>query len=161
VAMFTSEYPFKVDRKGRVSVPADYRTVLAPQAFSGVVLMPALGEQALDGCGIDRLQALSDALDDPEVYETQDEVEEAELLFGMSKRLPFDGEGRIILPEDLREHAKITDQVTYVGHGPTFRIWNPEAYAQHKGRILERSARAGRTPALRLAARRKRREEQS
>lgn len=161
MGFFTSEYPFKIDRKGRLSVPAEFRTVLAQQSSPGLVLMPAFGELALDGCGVDRLQALSEAIDDPEVYETDEEREEAELLFGLSKQLQFDSEGRILLPEEMRAHAGLSDAVVYVGHGPTFRIWNPEAFKAHKARIMERSARAGRTPALRLTGRRRKRESET
>jgi len=152
VALFTSEYSFKVDRKGRVSVPADYRAVLArhDQSFQGIVVIPALGEQALDGYANDRLEALARALDDPGTYD-EDEREEAELLFAQARRLPFDGEGRVLLPEECVKHAGIGEQVTYVGMGPTFRIWNPDAYAQHKARITERALSKTRRLRLRPA----------
>jgi len=150
VALFTSEYSFKVDRKGRVSVPSDYRAVLQGQSFHGIVVIPAIGEQALDGYGNDRLEALGRALDDPNTYD-EDEREEAELLFAQARRLPFDTEGRVLLPEECIQHAELGEQVTYVGLGPTFRIWNPAAYAQHKARITERALAKPRRLRLRPA----------
>lgn len=148
MALFTSEYSFKVDRKGRVSVPADYRTALSDQSFQGIVLIPAMGEQALDGYGNDRLEAMARALDDATVY-SEEERDEAELLFAQARRLPFDGEGRVVLPEECVKHAAIGEQVIFAGLGPSFRIWNPEAYAQHKARITERALAKGRPLRLR------------
>lgn len=150
MALFTSEFSFKVDRKGRVSVPADYRAALSTQAFQGIVAIPVLGELALDGYGHDRLEMLARSLDDPELY-SDEERDEAEMLFSLARRLPFDGEGRILLPEECLSHAGITDQVVYAGLGPSFRLWNPEAYAAHKARIRERAAASGRPLRLKPA----------
>lgn len=148
MALFTSEFSFKVDRKGRVSVPADYRAALATQSFQGIVVIPAWGEQALDGYGHDRLEAMARSLDDPRVYDNPDQLEAAQQLFAEARRLPFDGEGRVLLPEECLAHAGIGEQVTYAGLGPHFRLWNPDAYQQHKARIREKSA--GKGQALRL-----------
>ena len=148
VALFTSEYSFKVDRKGRVSVPADYRAALASQSFQGIVVIPAIGEQALDGYGNDRLEAMARGLDHSGVYDAE-ERDEAELLFAQARRLPFDGEGRVLLPEECIRHAAIGEQVVYAGLGPSFRIWNPEAYTEHKARITERARAKGRPLRLR------------
>jgi MraZ protein len=150
VALFTSEYSFKVDRKGRVSVPADYRAALSGQSFQGIVVIPAMGEQALDGYANDRLEAMARAIDVPGTYD-EEERDEAELLFAQARRLPFDGEGRVILPEECIKHAAIDEQVIYAGLGPSFRIWNPVAYTEHKARIAERARAKGRSLRLRPA----------
>ncbi len=154
MALFTSEYPFKVDRKGRVSVPAEYRATLSQQRFAGIVLVPVWEEPAFDGFGHDRLEELAASLDDPEVYD-EEELEEVQQLFSEARRLPFDGDGRIVLPEDVRAHADITDQVYYVGRGTTFRLWNPAAYNEHKAKIRSSAKSKGKTVRLRLAPRKK------
>lgn len=148
VAIFTSEFSFKVDRKGRVSVPADYRAALATQSFQGIVVIPAFGEQALDGYAHDRLERMAQALDHPEIY-SEEEMEEAQFLFSEARRLPFDGEGRILLPEECMAHAGLTESVTYAGMGNHFRLWNPEAFAAHKAKIRQQAAAKGRPLRLR------------
>ena len=115
--LFLSTYANKIDKKGRVSVPADYRAALQTQSFQGIVVIPAMGEQALDGYASDRLEAMSRALDVPGTY-NDEEREEAELLFASARRLPFDGEGRVILPEECIQHTGITEQAVYAGLGP-------------------------------------------
>ncbi len=159
MAMFTSEYPFKVDRKGRISVPADFRTVLSKETYPGIILIPLPGELALDGLGEGRLEALSEALDDPDIYEDEDELEQAQQLFAEARRLPFDGDGRIVLPEEVRTHAEITDKAIYVGRGSTFRLWNPEAYAAYKDKLNQQAIAKGQSIRLRLAPKKKRTED--
>ncbi len=158
MALFTSEYPFKVDRKGRISVPADFRTVLSQESYPGIVLIPVRGELALDGFGNGRLESLAEALDDPEIYDDEDELEQAQQLFAEARRLPFDGDGRIVLPEEVRAHAGITDKAIYVGRGSTFRLWNPDAYGAYKSKLNEKATAKGQSIRLRLAPKKKRAE---
>ncbi len=54
----------------------------------------------------------------------------ASLIFGEARQLPFDGNGRIILPEDLCEFCGITDQAAFVGMGKKFQIWAPEKLSE-------------------------------
>ncbi len=158
MALFTSEYPFKVDRKGRISVPADYRTVLSQETYPGIVLIPVRGQLALDGFGNGRLEELAEALDDPEIYEDEDELEQAKQLFAEARRLPFDGDGRIVLPEEVRAHAQIDEKAIYVGGGSTFRLWNPEAYEAHKAKLNAQATAKGQSIRLRLAPKKKKKQ---
>jgi MraZ protein len=54
----------------------------------------------------------------------------------MAHELPFDGEGRIVLPAKLAETAQISDRATFVGRGPRFQIWSPENYDEHERAAL-------------------------
>src|ERR1700752_2457315 len=109
-----STYVNKVDRKGRVSVPATFRASLANLSFDGIVAFPSLDCDALEATGIDTMEAISagvGGIDDPE------EQALATLILARSVRLPFDPEGRIILPENLASHAHITENAAFVGRG--------------------------------------------
>ncbi len=159
MAVFTAEYPFKVDRKGRISVPADYRTVLSQETYPGIVLIPVRGQLALDGFGNGRLEELAEALDDPEIYDDDEELEQAKQLFAEARRLPFDGDGRIVLPEEVRRHAAIDDKAIYVGGGSTFRLWNPDSYEAYKAKLVEQATGKGPSIRLRLAPKKKKRAE--
>ena len=46
-------------------------------------------------------------------------------LFGTSETLKIDGEGRVVLSENLKRHAEISETVTFVGLGHKFQIWEP------------------------------------
>ena len=140
--MFLSTYVNKVDRKGRVSVPATFRAALAAQRFPGIVVFPSYKYPALDGNGIDRMEELMARLDTLEEF--SDEHENlAALLFAPSQRLPFDPEGRIVLPPELVEHAFIADSAAFVGLGKSFQIWEPSRFAEHLASLRERARRQG------------------
>jgi MraZ protein len=160
VALFMSTYVNKVDRKGRVSVPATFRAQiqLTGQSFPGVVAYPLLDQEALEASGIDRLQEISAALD--ELDDAQQQQDLATMIFGRSQHLSFDPEGRILLPEPFVAHTHITESAAFVGRGLTFQIWEPGRFAAHETALLERARRQGtRMPPIgRLAARLSRRQ---
>ena len=128
MALFLSTYVNKVDRKGRISVPATFRAALATQSYQGIVAFPSFRESydAIEACGMDRMESLSESVDRLDPFtDVHDDL--ASVIFGAAAQLPFDGEGRIVLPEGLREHARIADQAAFVGRGRTFQIWHPDS----------------------------------
>ena len=138
MALFLSTFVNKVDKKGRVSVPATYRTALAQQNYAGVVVFPSLQHPAIEGSGIDRFERLADGVDDLNPFsDVHDDVSKA--IFGQAHQLPFDGEGRIIFPEMLMRHANIDDHAVFVGQGRTFQVWEPESLREHEAKALERA----------------------
>src|SRR5215469_1720384 len=141
VALFMSTYVNKVDRKGRVSVPATFRTALADQSFDGIVVYPSLDQDALEATGIDRMEAVSAGLDELEQQDQHQSL--VTLILARSQRLPFDPEGRILLPEKFTAHAHITESAAFVGLGPTFQIWEPNRFAEHEAALLDRARRQG------------------
>lgn len=140
--MFLSTYVNKVDRKGRVSVPATFRAALAAQRFPGIVAFPSYKYPALDANGIDRMEELIARLDAFEEFSDEHENLSA-LMFASSQRLPFDTEGRVVLPPDLAEHAGIGDSAAFVGLGKSFQIWEPARFAEHLANLRERARRQG------------------
>ena len=148
VALFLSTFVNKVDRKGRVSVPAPFRAALAGQVFNGIVAFRSYKQRTIEACGVDRMASLSESLDDMELFsEAQDDL--ASTIFADAHQLPFDGEGRIVLTPVLAEHAGIADMVAFVGRGATFQIWEPEAFRAHQEQARARASRQGATLRLR------------
>jgi MraZ protein len=150
MASFLSTYLNKVDKKGRVSVPASFRAVLAAEAggpdlvggaaASGVVVFRSLHQPALEACSPQHLELLSRSMDSLDLPAEEYELIEA-TIFGGSVVLPFDGEGRIILPEPMLADLAINEQVAFVGRRRTFQIWQPEALASYEA-TLRASAKA-------------------
>jgi len=139
VALFLSRFDNKVDRKGRVSVPASFRADLTSDAFAGVVAFPSPGNLGtIDGCDIGRMKQLADGIDSFNPFSAE-YGDLATAILTKSHRLPFDGEGRIILPQQLLQHADITTMATFAGRGATFQIWAPEAYEIYEVEATERA----------------------
>ncbi len=133
MALFTGHVVNKVDRKGRVSVPASFRNELAKLNFPGIVVFPSPeGLPAINGAGIDWLENLSANFGTANPFAPK--LPKSRMaLFGQVERLGFDPEGRVILTRGLMEHAGINDAARFIGMGDTFQIWQPEAGAEALG----------------------------
>jgi len=129
MGLFLSRFANKIDKKGRVSVPAPFRTALSDQSFAGIVVYPHPKLPALEGCGYDRMARMVDGHDRLDQF--SDERDDLGSIFAVSHQLAFDPEGRVMLPEDLLAHAAITDQAVFAGFGSTFQIWEPRALERH------------------------------
>lgn len=128
MALFTGHTINKVDKKGRVSVPAHFRSTLAGQSFHGIAAYPSPdGAAAIEGAGIEMLERLSQRFSNANPFSP--EFRNARLaLFSNVDQLPFDGEGRIMLSPRLIDKAGIDGQAAFVGLGDTFQIWEPAAF---------------------------------
>jgi MraZ protein len=121
---FVSHYMLRLDAKGRVSVPAPFRAVLARDGFDGLYCYPALDRPALDAGGNALLREIEALIAGFSPY--SDQREQFSLsLYGTSETLKIDGEGRVQLTETLKAHGSIADSVSFVGLGHKFQIWEP------------------------------------
>src|SRR3989475_9226911 len=103
---FVSNYTLRLDAKGRVSIPAPFRQVLARDGFDGLYCYPTLGRPALDAGGNALLGEIEQLITSFPPY--SDEREELSVaLYGTSETLNIDGEGRVIFRERLKTHAGI------------------------------------------------------
>jgi MraZ protein len=144
MALFLSTFLNRVDKKGRVSVPASFRATLADQAFQGIVLFRSSGHPCLEGFGMNRMEEMSARLDAFDLFSAeQDDL--ATAIFGDAMQLPFDGEGRIVLPPALIEFAGLDEQAAFVGLGRKFQVWAPETFERRKAEARERVKTQGLT----------------
>ncbi|GAA6210930.1 division/cell wall cluster transcriptional repressor MraZ [Hyphomicrobiales bacterium 4NK60-0047b] len=124
---FVSSFTNKIDAKGRVSVPASFRAVLAKEQSDEIFCHPALDSAALDAGGPRLVKHIRGLLEDLAPY--SDEKDQlATALFGESEYLKIDSDGRIVLPQRLRDVAGFRSQVTFVGLGDKFQMWEPTQF---------------------------------
>lgn len=137
-ALFLGRHINKIDAKGRIAAPAEFRRALKLETFNGFFCVPSLVGPYLD-CGgsdfIEALQAMISALDPFD----QDRIDLQEAVIGQARPIPFDGDGRFILPQALRAHAGLEEQALFVGCGNIFQLKNAEAAEAH---LAEASKRA-------------------
>lgn len=135
--LFMSKYTNKVDKKGRVSVPASFRAALPSGFQKSVVVYQAVNHNAIECCDLLHIEKINDSLEDFAPYSDEHDEFSLALMSGLME-LTFDGNGRIILPQELMEFAGITEYATFAGKGKTFQIWEPKAFdeelakARHK-----------------------------
>ena len=133
---FIGSATHKLDAKGRVSLPSDFRDVLR---FEGVpdrfVLVPA-GEggdfhTAFTKPGherlVKRLSKTKFSSDDEEFLTRQRYIWNA-------KPIAVEDTGRFVLSQELRNQLGLTDQAYFLGDGPTFQIWEPGRFAALDGK---------------------------
>jgi len=139
--LFLSTYQNKIDKKGRVSVPATFRAVLAKASpkhedFSGIIAYASFINRCIESCGIERIRKLSARIETLDPFSEERDAF-ATTILGGSQQLPFDGEGRVMLPEYLIEIAGINEMAMFVGKGETFEIWEPRAFSEYAARSRE------------------------
>jgi MraZ protein len=139
---FLSHYILRLDAKGRVSVPAPFRSVLARDGFAGLYCCPALDLPALEAGGHALLKEIEQLIERfPPFSEEREQF--ATALYGTSETLKMDAEGRVTLSEALRDHAGIMEAAAFVGLGHKFQIWAPDRFS------AQLSAATGKMRALR------------
>jgi MraZ protein len=124
---FVSNTVLRLDSKGRVSIPAPFRSVLTRDGFEGLYCYPALDQPAIDAGGNALMVEIEALIAQQPLYSVaRDHL--ALALYGTSETLKVDGEGRVMLTSHLKEYAGISDQVAFVGLGHKFQIWEPNRF---------------------------------
>lgn len=134
---FVSNYTLRLDAKGRVSIPATFRSVLAGDGFDGLYCYPALDRPALDAGGNALLGEIENLIARFPPY-SEEREQFAAALYGRSETMKPDSEGRIILSEHLKTHAGVKDAASFVGLGHKFQIWEPERLKAHLAEANEK-----------------------
>ena len=129
--MFISTHENRLDKKGRVSVPASFRSYLGSMGYSGVICYPSFNNSSIEACSQNRIEKLSDSIDSLNPFEEKRDIFATSVLAD-SANLQFDSEGRISIPSKLLEHAKIKQTMLFVGQGKTFQIWEPRLFEKFK-----------------------------
>lgn len=139
MALFLSSVTNKVDKKGRVSVPAAFRAALKSLGYNSFFSYPSFTNQCLDCCTAERIERISQSLSQMNPFAAESEAFSTVLLADCCE-IGIDADGRIVLPESLVEYAGIGDGATFVGQGERFQIWEPETYKAFRLNARERAA---------------------
>ena len=136
--MFLSTYENNIDKKGRVSVPAQFRSHLSSLGFNSIICFPSFSQQCLEAWPQDRIEKISDAIDNLNPFEEKKDYFATSIL-SESVNLIFDTEGRISLTKKLLQHSKIKTRILFVGLGKTFQIWEPTLFEKFKTKAIKKS----------------------
>jgi MraZ protein len=138
----------KIDKKGRVSIPKPFRDAFAGQNFAGVYVFPSFKYPAIEAAGEAFIEQIIASLDDLDLF-SDDQEDLAAVILENAHALPFDPEGRVVLPKALLAHADITDEAAFVGRGTRFRIWAPQAYDERSSQAFANARARGATLPMR------------
>jgi MraZ protein len=144
MTLFLSAFTNKIDRKGRVSVPASFRAALLGDDSGGIVLFRSNTHACLEGFAPSAMDELAARLDHFDLFsDAQDDL--ATAIFGEAVQLSLDGDGRVILPAAMIDYAALEGECSFVGLGRKFQIWSPLAYEERREKARDHVRKQGLT----------------
>jgi MraZ protein len=144
--MFLGQFEHSIDEKGRLTIPARFRDLLAEGAFITR--------------GFDRnLMVLTSSSFD-QLYQRINQKSMTDLnarllkrlIFSNADKLEFDKAGRILIPQFLRQSASLAANVVIVGVGDYFEIWSQDCWNEQAALLQDAEATSQRFAALDLSA---------
>lgn len=129
--MLIGEYQHNIDTKGRVIVPARFREDLGEHFYI---------TKGLDGCLF--------VLSPDEWTRLQDKVKAMPIskarglqrfFFSGAAEVEPDKQGRILIPQVLRDHAQLTKDVTFIGTSSRAEIWDSKRWNEFNSTLTEES----------------------
>jgi len=132
---FRGEGTHKVDAKGRVSIPAAFRRVLAendPDWHEGenpslIIVYGGKSRAFLEGYSVAAMADVDEKIDRlPRGSRNRRILERT--FYGQATSTQVDETGRLVLSPKLRAKAGISDEAFFIASGDTFQIWSPAAY---------------------------------
>ena len=136
--MFLSIFENRLDKKGRVSVPASYRAHLSSLGYNGIICFPSFNNQSIEAWSQDRIEKISNSIDTLNPFDEKKDYFATSIL-SESINLQFDSEGRILLGQKLLKHAKIKNSMLFVGQGKTFQIWEPANFEKFRANARKKA----------------------
>jgi MraZ protein len=122
--MFLGEYQHSLDAKGRVILPARYRDQLAEGAFV---------TKGRGGClsvyTPEEFEQVASQMRESSKRGNQ-ELNAARSFFGGAQEIRLDRQGRVALPQNLREFAGLTRDVVVVGVFSRVEIWDRDRWQE-------------------------------
>jgi MraZ protein len=132
---FRGSETYKVDAKGRVSIPAAFRRVIeasdpdwVPGSRPNIVIV--YGSDRQDWIEVYTIRAIEEI--DEQIEEMQrgseGRLQLEELMHGQALEAQIDDDGRLVLPQRLREKIGLDGEAFFISAGDYFKIWKPETY---------------------------------
>ncbi len=150
MALFIGTHQNKLDAKGRVSIPAQFRSVLKKMSHAGegaavatMYLRPSHQHRCIEGWSELGFEALSAPVEEGYSLFSPEHEDFVLALFGDACVVETDKEGRIMLPPSLLAHADLGENVMFIGSRNNFQIWEPEAGARRLAEARENAKAAG------------------
>ncbi len=145
--MFLNQYHHSFDDKGRLTIPAKFREL--PEG--GAVVVQGLDRNLMvlppDVFQILYDQLMSMSLTDPTARQLR------HIILGNALQVVPDGSGRILLSANLKDYAKLSGNVVFVGQGDYFEIWSDENWQAEQAQINDAAVNAQRFATLDLSTR--------
>ena len=124
--MFRGRYEHTIDAKGRTSLPARYRDVLSSIGERRVIVTSAL-DPCLVAYTAPEWTAFEERL--AKLPQFDRAVQKLKRIYvSGAVECEVDDSGRILIPQTLRDHAKLQKDVLWAGNGKYAELWDAEQW---------------------------------
>lgn len=136
--VFRGNNEINLDTKGRMAIPARYRDALMSQCEGSLVVTIDIKDKCLFIYPLPEWEKIEDQIAAmPTFNETTRLLQR--LLIGYARDVELDGNGRILVPAELRKHAGIEKKAMLVGQRHRFELWSAENWNASCGDWLEKA----------------------
>ncbi len=124
--MFSGEYTYSIDEKKRLAIPVKFRRLLGKKAVITRGLDKCLFLYPVKEWGslAKKISQLPLAQADARSF--------SRLMLGGAMEVTFDGLGRILIPDYLKNYAGLIKRVIFVGLYDRVEIWDEEEFQRNK-----------------------------
>jgi MraZ protein len=121
--MFRGLSAGQIDSKGRITIPANYRTLMVEESSGSLIVTIDPEEKILLLYPFPAWQVIEEKLESlPSFQPAARRIQR--LLLGHATEVELDRQGRILLPNLLRDYADLDKNVMLVGQGKKIEIWS-------------------------------------
>lgn len=149
MTQFVGTHFGKLDGKGRISVPAEFRAELEAAGTNQLVFRTSHQNPCIEARTRPVFQHMLESILALEHFSEDREALEAGIVAD-SRILRLDADGRLVMPRDLSDSVELREEIAFLGKGDRFEIWNAEAARAHvteaKRRVLEKRLTLAATP---------------
>lgn len=135
MSSFKGSYMYAVDEKGRVNLPAKLRKYVSPECNDTFVLTRGF-EKCLYVYPVDEWNRLEQHLRNLSSYDPEHRRFMRTLL-ELASECQLDAQARLSIPQELRDYARITDEVRILGTLDKIELWDPSVYDEYKSSQTE------------------------
>lgn len=124
---FRGRFESKMDPKGRLSLPSMYKQNLSKAESLVVTNGQFKGQRCLDVYSLAQWEALEARIQ--KLSPLKSEVQAFQRFYLASGQVvEVDGQGRVLIPQSLRQYAGVESEIVLIGMGSKFEIWSLAAW---------------------------------
>ncbi|MFW2422683.1 MAG: division/cell wall cluster transcriptional repressor MraZ [Porticoccaceae bacterium] len=129
--MFRGSDPINMDAKGRMAIPTRYRALLAELCAGELVITIDMKSTCLTLSPLPEWRRFEEKVSALPALDPLGEML-SRFVVGQAKDLQLDGNGRVLLPTELREYAQLEKKLVLVGRTQRLEIWSEENWNRER-----------------------------
>lgn len=143
--MFRGLSSLSIDSKGRIAIPSRHRERLAAMAAGCLVLTLSPLDQSLWLYPLPEWEIIEAKLAELSDFEIQSRRTK-QMMRGYASDCQLDGQGRILLPQELRDYAGLSKEIILLGQGNKFELWDADSWNDQRQAWLHAISEGGDEP---------------